>query len=175
MNEDLFFLPEITRALQQPDPARALREAFDRIQIRGKSFQRGYRQFLHFMISVRRSREETGPNTASILIERERTVLAVLSFEASQQEKTAGGVIPGPHRVKTETGLLLWQGLLREEDLLWKKAYPGQPLKLAADTGEPSGPPTRTLQGPGGVNLEVYAGIESGFMKISLKKPEIPS
>lgn len=174
MHEDLYFFTEINRALHEVDTVSVLREAFDRIRAQGKEprYQRGYQQFLQFMAAVRQSQEEMRTGGIAILVERDGTVLADLSMDASQQEQIVGSVNPGHYRIRTGTGLLLWQGLLAEEDLLLEKAFPGQPIKLAADTGESSGPPTRVIEAAYGLTLKVHAGVEAGYLVLVLKSPE---
>jgi len=59
MTHDLFFIPLIARALQEPDVRRALAEAFGQIeQLANRSgYEHGYSQFQSFMSAVHRRRE----------------------------------------------------------------------------------------------------------------------
>ncbi len=189
MQNDLFFVPMITHALQQPDPKAAMLEVFEEIRRMGRESRhaRGYEQFLQFMESVDKARlqetpEELGaeilaamerPSGIEIIIERNDEVTATCSFEQPSGTRSVDGIAPGDYRVKLDTGRVLWEGCLAERDLLWSKAFPGEPLKMAADSGQPIGNPTREISLlEGTVILRVFAGVESGFMEIELKPSE---
>ena len=80
---------------------------------------------------------------------------------------TVNGVTPGSYSLQLDTGRVVWEGSLMEEDLLWTKAFPGQPLSLAADTGEQRARPTQRLEiFSGEIILQVFAGPESGSVEI---------
>ena len=67
-------------------------------------------------------------------------------------------------------GRVLWAGVLEERDLVWAKAHPGEDLRLAADGGTQSTPPTRRFELLNGtVLLRVHAGLESGVLEIELR------
>ena len=189
MQDDLFFVPMITHALQQPDPKAAMLGVFEEIRRMGQESRhvRGYQQFLQFMESVDQARlqetpEELGaqilaamdrPLSIEIIIERNDNVVATCSFEQPFGARNVDGIAPGDYRVKLDTGCVLWEGNLSERELLWSKAFPGKPLKMAADSGQPTGEPTREISLlDGTVILRVYAGVESGFMEIELKPSE---
>jgi hypothetical protein len=79
------------------------------------------------------------------------------------------GVTPGSYSLQLDTGRVLWEGSLLEEDLVWTKAFPGQPLSLAADTGEQRARPTQRLEiFSGEIVLRVFAGPESGSVEITV-------
>ncbi len=189
MPDDLFFVPMITHALQQPDPKAAMLEVFEEIRRMGREsrYARGYQQFLQFMESVDQTRlqetpKELGaeilaamerPSGIEIIIERNDKVVATCSFEQPSGARSVDGIVPGDYRVKLDTGRVLWEGNLAERELLWSKAFPGKPLKMAADSGQPMGEPTREISLlEGTVILRVYASVESGFMEIELKPSE---
>ena len=189
MQNDLFFVPMIAHALQQPDPKAAMLEVFEEIRRMGQESQRahGYQQFLQFMESVDQARlqeapEELGaeilaamerPSGIEIVIERNDEVVGTCSFEQPFGARSVGDSAPGDYRVKLDTGRVLWEENLAERDLLWSKAFPGEPLKMAADSGQPIGKPTREISLlEGTVILRVFAGVESGFMEIELKPSE---
>lgn len=189
MKDDLFFVPMIIHALQQPDPKAAMLEVFEKIRRMGQESRhaRGYQQFLQFMESVDQAwlqemPEELGaeilasmkrPSGIEIIIERNDKVVATCSFEQPSGARSVDGIAPGDYRVKLDTGRVLWEGCLAERELLWSKAFPGKPLKMAADSGQPRSEPTREISLlEGTVILRVYAGVESGFMEIKLKSSE---
>ena len=189
MCDDLFFIPIITRALQQQDPRVALREALEKIKTMGRSprYSRGYEQFLRFMDEISpQDREEMSDLTwkrilealerrtaIEILIERENHLVGSCLLEDSPGRQNVSGIKPGSYQLKLDTGRIIWKGHLTEKDLLWTKAFPGQPLEVAADTGESGSRPTRTVDlAENGIVLRFYAGVESGSMEIEVAKVE---
>jgi len=189
MHDDLFFVAVITRALEQSDPRTALREAFDRIETMGQQprYQRGYRQFLQLMGSAGQAQrhdtpEELAteildavdrPQSIEILLHRGKQPVATCTFSESTGAQTVGRITPGDYTVTLDTGRLLWQGRLAEEDLLWSRAYPKRPLQVAADTGTADQSPTRTIHLlDGTLEVNVYAGLESGTVEIRLNNRE---
>ena len=165
MRNDIFFIPIIAQALQQPDPNQAMREAFERIRILGREpqFQQGYKQFLEFMESANNSQlenepEQLGakilkeldhPETLDIIVEKDDDLVGSFSFNESGDftgSQTIANITPGQYRITLETGRVLWEGSLDERDVLWTKAWPGEPFKMAADSGEPIGQPVRAIE-----------------------------
>lgn len=186
MRDDLYFIPMIAEALQEPAPKAALIATFERIRAMGKEprYQQGYRQFMDFMDSAASGNWEDDPEevgamileelgrqlSAEIVVECDGVVVAACSFEQEVGVQTVGDIKPGAYCLRLDTGWLLWEGNLVEKDLLWAKAHPGQDLPMAADTGEPSRQPTREIDLlDGAVVLRVYAGVESGMLEIELK------
>jgi hypothetical protein len=93
--------------------------------------------------------------------------LGFMEVRGGSGRGTVSGVTPGSYSLQLDTGRVLWEGPLREEDLLWTKAFPGQPLSLAADTGEQRARPTQRLEiFSGEIILQVFAGPESGRVEI---------
>ena len=77
---------------------------------------------------------------------------------------------PGFHSLSLDTGRVLWEGELTESHLLWAVAFPGEPLPMAADTGEAGNQPTLEedlLDGE--VVLRVFPGLEGGSMEIEMR------
>ena len=189
MRDDLFFIPIISRALQQRDSRTALREAFEEIKTIGQSPQhsQGYEQFLRFMDEISsQDRKEMSELTwnhilealerrpaIEILIERENHVVGSCLFEEFPGRQNVSGIKPGSYQLKLDSGRIIWKGHLTEKDLLWTKAFPGQHLEVAADTGESGSRPTRTVDlAKNGIVLRFYAGVESGSMEIEVTKVE---
>ena len=76
-------------------------------------------------------------------------------------------VAPGAYSLQLDTGRVVWEGTLTEEDLFWTRAFPGQPLPLAADMGERRAEVTRRFSiFDGEIVLAVCAGPESGSIEI---------
>jgi len=187
MRDDIFFIPIIAQALQQPEPGQAMREAFERIRTMGKEsrYSQGYKQFLGFMNSVGNSQlrdepeqlgakilEELGrPGTIGAFVERDGDRVGSFSFGEFGDfmgSQTIADITPGQYRITLETGRVLWEGSLDQQDVLWLKAWPGESFKMAADSGEPSGQPVRVIDLlDGTLIVRVYAGLEAGFMQIT--------
>ena len=189
MNDDLYFLPMIARALQQPDPEGALREAFERIRAMGQDprYRRGYEQFLRFVDLARQLErgkvEEPGvqlgeatlrPGGVDIVIERDGDIISTCSFWSTPATRTIGGIVAGSYLLRLDTGRVLWEGRLAEEDLLWARAFPKQALRVAADTGGARRQMAReVVLLEGTLILRVFAGVESGTVEIELKPLEV--
>ena len=189
MREDIFFLPIVARALEQSDPRAALRDAFAYIELlaREPRYGLGYHQFIRFMDSVIKSEgQQTShhareilfevaerPLSIRILVERDGQPVAERSFESPSNMITVDTIEPGFYLLKLETGLLLWQGSVTEQDVLWTKAFPGTPLTMAADTDERKRRPTRIVDlSEIGLVIRFYAGVETGFMEIEMSTAE---
>ena len=192
MRDEIFFIPIIAQALQQPDPGQAMREAFGRIRTMGKEsrYSQGYKQFLRFMDSVDNSQlmdepEQFGakileeldrPGTIEAFVERDGDPVGSFSFGESGDftgSQTIANITPGQYRITLETGRVLWEGSLDQQDVLWSKAWPGESFKMAADSGKPSAQPVRVIDLlDGTLIVRVYAGLEAGFMQISSGTPE---
>jgi len=84
--------------------------------------------------------------------------------------KIIRNVNPGPYVVKSSIKSTLWQGELKEKDLIWTESYPGQPLKLAADTGEIFSRSTREIKLLNDkIIIQVFPEIESGRLELEIK------
>ena len=188
MSDDMFFIPMIARALQQPDPRTAMAEAFERIEAMGQQprYRNGYEQFLAFMNSVADGRradapEEAGalilekldrPRTVEVFVERDNTRIATCEFDEAIGAEAIAGIVPGRYRLTLETGRLVWEGELTEGDLLWSKTHPGEGLPMAADSEDTTREPTREMDLlEGTVVLRIYAGVEAGSLEITLTAP----
>ena len=176
MHDDIYFVPLMDRALQQSDLSAALREAFSLIQRLGKEprYRRGYGQFLKFMETVGaalRQGHAAAQRGASLalIIECDGRVLSVCCFDESSMAYEADEIGPGSYRVKTDTGLLLWEGNVTEDDVSWTRAFPEEPLPMAADTEKPLRELRRTIPLPEhGLVLCFHAGVESGSLEIKM-------
>ncbi|MCY2928054.1 MAG: hypothetical protein NTV86_00895 [Planctomycetota bacterium] len=188
MSNDLFFLPMIVRALRQEDADVALRDAFRQIRLLGqqKQYRRGYYQFTRFMDEAGHAGpqevaerllsqfcEQLGrPGSVSILVESNNVLLATCTFPDGHGSQTIDCVTSGAYRLTLDTGRVIWEGPLVHEDLTWTEAFPGQALRMAADTGEDRLLPSRQIAIlDGSVVLRVFPGIEHGALEIELTKP----
>jgi len=183
MVDDLFFLPMVADAWSQPDRRAALARAFRRIEgmAREQRYRNGYRQFLLFMRAsgagtAPGDAEETGASRHGamdraarlhILVECDEDIVAEHPLGLARRPLIVGPLLPGHYRVSLDTGRVLWEGRLSEEDLVWSEACPGQPIPVAADTGEPAGHPTRVIPLlDGSMVLRVHAGLEAGTLTV---------
>ena len=232
MNDDLYFLPLIADALEQPDPKEALKEAFENIKNLGRQskFKQGFSQFQRFMNEVKSNWEKQpqtsegmadklardlshqlaaglleddekeaksamdlialrpdwkqefekllaetagfeAPDSAPELIaEKEGERIGSIRFKNQPASKTIRNLKPGLYTIKLDTGRILWQDRLTENDLLWFYAFPEQDLDLAADTGEAM--PRTTLEIrllAGEVIIRVFPEIESGRLELEIR------
>ena len=181
MNEDLFFIPIIARALQGREPRESLRQAFQHIREEGgrPRYALGYRQFLEFMAAVDEARRRRGtrreglpeslaqPARVGLVLEREGHPVAVSLPRAPGSVEVVEGIRPGRYSLRLDTGRVLWEGCLAQKDLLWADAFPRQPVEAAARTGEPKRKPTQQAALLGGaLTLRVYPGVEAGLLEI---------
>lgn len=77
------------------------------------------------------------------------------------------GIGPGRYSLSLTTGCVLWEGNLAPPELLWRLAFPGRPLEMAAATGDIFLEATRTetlLEGE--LVFHVLPGIESGRLVV---------
>ena len=189
MSDDLFIVPIIAEALQHSDPRGAMREAFERIRTIGQEprYHTGYQQFLRFMDSVNESLwtdapEEVGaqlldemdrPTSVELVLERDDTPVARCSFEQSSGTRTMGSISPGQYRLRTDTGCVLWEGVLAQREVVWAGAFPGKDLSMAADTGGLRRQPTQKIDLlDETLHVSVYPGLETGTIEITLESPE---
>ena len=228
MNNDMYFIPLIAEALEQPNRKAALQAAFEKIEALGRlpQYQNGYRQFRIFISEARdhfESMNDMAGNAAyrlaadvDELSEKEKRILVefvnlqpewreryeiirntldglkpqevglkmvlfgegrtIESFRppARSSPKTIRQVNPGRYSIRLDTGRVIWEGVLGEADLIWAKAFPDQPLELAADTGGAEVTATRKIELMDGLMvLRVIPGIESGRLQIFLKDPDV--
>ncbi len=105
-----------------------------------------------------------------IIVEKDGRHFGEIALEQIPGSGSIGKIVPGEYEIKLETGWMLWEGDLTEEDLLWTKAFPGRALDLAADTGETKKRPSREESLLGGeIIVRVFPGIESGKIEIEAR------
>lgn len=181
MNKDLYFLPLITQALQQPLDGRALVGAFEQIRRLGREpdHERGYGQFLRFVAQVEQDWEQSwcsaSPADAmDLVIDRDGEHVGIVRFSTDGAAQTVADVRPGHYRLSLATGLCLWRGLVTQQDVLWEVAFPGEPLRMAAATERVRSRPTKTVELESGeLMLRFFAGLESGWMELTWTSREV--
>jgi hypothetical protein len=155
MHDDLFFVPLIDAALDQPDRQAALQAAFGQIRRMGQQrrYRRGYRQFLHWMQTAARAGLQaaatsthdptTGmaerPSWIEVIIELDDTQVARVRLDPAEPT-IIGGIAPGSCRFRLDTGCVLWEGFISEQGELLSRREPGRPLRMAAATARPPTP-----------------------------------
>jgi len=148
-------------------------------------FRRGYSQFLRFVGEAARSaagrstegtpeqpfgREEAPferPTEVEILGEQGDRLVSACRLVRGCRGAYLEGIRPGPCCLKLDTGRVLWEGEVHEHDVLWAKAFPGQPLQMAADTSGPIYQTTRELRLlDGSLIVKFHPGLEGGQLEI---------
>lgn len=185
MSDEMYFMPIIARALRQADPESAMRDALERIESMGRDpqYSDGYQQFLRFMAVAGEEQWQQKPqqlwtelckafdrsSSVQILVERDRVLVAACSFELLSGVQSVGDITQGAYQISLDTGRVLWQGHLTAQDLLWAKAFPGEPLRMAADTDQVKQRPVREISLlEGALTLRIYPGVEAGSLEIEL-------
>jgi hypothetical protein len=184
MNE-LYFLPILFKAIGKRHPENAVLKAFDEIFALGRKepYKIGFDQFLRFMDAVAaqirlqddylesiRSEVSSTLPAIEIIVERDDRIIAVVPCYLAGFVQTITKVKPGEFVFKLNLGRILWAGELRAEELIWSTAFPGEALRLAADTGKTSPKVSRTIPLiQDEMMLRIIPGIESGSIEIFLR------
>ena len=123
-------------------------------------------------------------NLASLLSEDVESIIEVekggLSFGLYRLEKgfhriVIPGIQAGEYAIRLSTGLLLWEGQLEAEKLLWHLAFPGQKLPAAAESRRLSQQATLTMElMDGEISLVVLPGLESGTILVNFTGSHAP-
>ena len=91
----------------------------------------------------------------------------IASKPLAQTEIMIKGITPGLYQIGLSTGMLLWEGQLAEEDLIWSSAFPERDLPMAAETELSDWEPTKIISIlDGEIVIHIFAGLESGEIKI---------
>lgn len=169
MHDDLFFIPIIAEAMSHSDKKDALKGAFFRIEEMGRQprYTQGLKQFRLFM-------EIAGDAcTIAFVIERNSEHFGEIVISPASVSNTIGGITPGRYAIKMSTGRVIWDGLITESDVIWEKAFKGEPLPLAAATGEARRSfSRREILLDGEVLMFVFPGVESGELGLELSRGE---
>ena len=184
MNE-LYFFPILFKAIEKRHPENAVLKAFDEISALGRKeiYKRGFNQFIQFMGTVAaqirlqddylesiRSEVSSTLPAIEIIVERDGRKLATVPCYLSGFTQTITEVKPGKFVFKLNLGRVLWAGELRAEDLIWSAAFPGEALRLAADTAQAAPKVSRIIPViQDEMMLRVIPGIEHGSIEIVLK------
>ncbi len=115
------------------------------------------------------------PTDTVIMIEilKDGRSYASFAYEPSTKLVSVKGITPGSYTIRLSTGLLLWEGQLQEKELIWTKAFPREKVKAAAETKAISRKASLSeslLKGE--LILEIFPGLESGAIQLSVGKLE---
>lgn len=106
---------------------------------------------------------------ATIVLDRDGQILREIVVDRLPSFSTVQGITPGHYTLALQTGRLLWEDTLCDDDLCWTSAFPGRPLALAAATLEQGGQPSRTIRLlNGGITLSIFPGLEQGRLEIEV-------
>jgi hypothetical protein len=109
-----------------------------------------------------------------IIVTKNGNTIGSMPTKPSAFFQSISNVTPGYYEVKLNTGRLIWQGDLKEEDLLWSAAFPEEAFDLAADTGESVRRITKNIKTlDGEITMRVYPGIESGHIEVEVRNLKI--
>ena len=176
MNNDLYFIPILSRAAEQPEPEKAFREALSEIERLGleDEYRNGYAQFLAWMGEASRHSDRTHPLRVGIRIEPEGEPARFLKLREIPGALSLPNVRPGKHRILLPGGLLLWEGEFTPEQLLWAYAFEDQDLPAAAATPDAAPRPTsETVVLDGELILRTYPGPKAGRIEIEIQRADI--
>lgn len=105
-----------------------------------------------------------------IIVTKNGDTIGSIPAKPSPFAQTIRNVTPGYYEVRLNTGRVLWQADLKEEDLLWSAAFPEEALDLAADTGESVRRITKEFTILGGeITIRVFPEIESGRIEVAVR------
>ena len=104
-------------------------------------------------------------------VEKDGKIIGALRFDKNDEQKTLEKITHGFYRVRLASGMLLWEGEVTRDQVIWTEAFPGKKLDLAADTGQGQAGITRTVSLLGGeLSLSIGAGLEIGWIMLSKQK-----
>ena len=178
MRKDLYFIPLIADALRGAGSEAAMAAALERIVHLGQDgrHRQGYQQFLRFMASLLgpascpAEAARAGldrPTSVEVLVWRDDHPIPGVRHDGAGTVWTFPRCGPGEYRIAFDTGRLLWRGELDERDLIWSRAFPGEDLRMAADSEEVVVEPSSTseiLQGE--CSICCYPGLYCGTLVV---------
>ena len=91
------------------------------------------------------------------------------SFPMSAGTNYISSIQSGSYEIRFSNGRIIWEGNLTREDLIWSQAFPEKSLPMAAESEFVEQRPTKAISLLNGeLSLYVYAGLESGEIKIEI-------
>jgi hypothetical protein len=115
------------------------------------------------------SKSKMAQKIPEIIIERNGEHIASIPCERLPVSKEIRNVKPGLYSLKFDTGRLIWEEELTEQELLWAIAFPEQDLDMAADTGDTVERATREIKLLNGkLVIRVFPEVESGRLELTI-------
>jgi len=109
------------------------------------------------------------PRLPEIIIEKNGERIASIPCGNFPVTHKIQNVTPGLYTISLDTGRILWQEDLTEQELIWTIAFPEQALDLAADTGEGVERSRREIRLlDGRLVIRVFPEIESGRLELTI-------
>jgi hypothetical protein len=180
MTKNLYFVGLIAGAFRQPEPKKAIEEAFKKILELGQleSYEQGYQQFKRFMADVTNGLEPFFEHLEGIMdqdnylyleiiiIRNEKNIYSI-PVEHNSFSTKIKNIKPGQYEVRLNTGRILWQGELSDRELLWTAAFPERDMALAADTVDLPEHMTKEIRLlDGDLILRIIPELESGCIEL---------
>lgn len=105
-----------------------------------------------------------------IIIEKNEEIICSIPVEDDALFKKINNLTPGLYFVKLNTGRILWQGELTDQDLVWTTAFPETDLAMAADTGDHADHVTREISLlAGNLVIRVIPALEGGCIELEFR------
>jgi len=187
--KNLYFISKIINAIESQDSYHQLSKAFEEILSLGcqEQYREGFEQFVRFMgavydlmfdedqyLDLIRSADPSPDPGIEIVFERNGVCLATIIYRHRRIVRTITNVAPGHFTLKLAIGRVIWNGEFKKEDLIWSVAFPGEGLRLAAETEQPETKASCIIRlFNGEVILRVIPGIEHGNIDILFKGEKI--
>lgn len=187
--KNLYFIPKIFNAIESQGPYHELEKAFEENFSLGcqEQYREGFEQFVRFMgtvyhctfdedhyLDLIRPADPPPDHGIEIVLERNNTCLATITYRRRRIIRTITKVKPGQFILKFKIGRIIWSDELKKEDLIWPEAFPDEALKLAAKTEQTAKKASRIVRlFNDEIILQVIPGIEHGSIDILFKGEKI--
>jgi len=168
-DQRLYFMSILIAAVTGPCLRAKSEVALARIDSMGKlpEYAAGFQQYLLFMGEVKRA---FAANSLRLVLLKEGRFQQAVELSSTTPVAVFSGIKPGAYKLVDSSGHKHWAATLLERHLLWHKAYPGQPLALAADdTDQRRQKATKSDSVLGGrLSIHVKPGLEFGSIELVL-------
>jgi hypothetical protein len=121
-------------------------------------------------------RELAGPGGTErdliVSVFRDEKTIGQLVLGPTSRTASIEQIMPGRYALALDTGRVIWEGTLTEQDSLWAHAFPGEPFDLAAADGRVLARPAWEIPLLGGdLFLRCYPGPEAGRLELGSTVP----
>jgi hypothetical protein len=115
------------------------------------------------------SKSKIPPRRPEVIIERNGERIDSATYERLPITKEIKKAKPGQYTVSMDTGRIIWQEELKEQELIWASAFPERALPLAADIGEIAAQTTKEITLlKGDLIIRVFPEIEGGRIELKI-------